>query len=145
LLRLVRTQGYFFNSAVIVRVGQNHINIYGVYTVFLAGKTPNIRSPKIRCIYTALANSSYYQVQLLAFATQYVGWRFQYKWMYEDLPCLVHLAKDAQSALCPMFLSSLLFALKITQDVLFLSGKMCDTVQKADSGRQTVWLCDTTA
>ena len=26
------------------RVGQNHIYIYGVYTVFLAGKSPNIRS-----------------------------------------------------------------------------------------------------
>jgi hypothetical protein len=26
------------------RVGQNHIGIYGVYTVFLAGKSPNIRS-----------------------------------------------------------------------------------------------------
>jgi len=28
----------------ISRVGQNHIYIYGVYTAFLAGKSPNIRS-----------------------------------------------------------------------------------------------------
>jgi hypothetical protein len=27
-----------------LRVGQKHIYIYGVYTVFLAGKSPNIRS-----------------------------------------------------------------------------------------------------
>jgi len=26
------------------RVGQNHIYIYGVYTAFLAGKSPNVRS-----------------------------------------------------------------------------------------------------
>jgi hypothetical protein len=37
----------------ICRVGQNHTfkGIYGVYTVFLAGK-----SPYVRCVYTVLAN-----------------------------------------------------------------------------------------
>jgi len=27
-----------------IKVGQNHIHIYGVYAVILAGKTPNVRS-----------------------------------------------------------------------------------------------------
>jgi hypothetical protein len=38
------------------RVGQNHtfLGLYGVYTVFLAGKSPYIRS--YTCIYTVLAN-----------------------------------------------------------------------------------------
>jgi len=36
------------------RVGQNHIYIYGVYTVFLAGN--HHIYGHIRCIYTVLAN-----------------------------------------------------------------------------------------
>jgi len=47
----------------ITRVGQNHIYIYiyiyGVYMVFLAGKSPYIRSYTV-CIYTVLANPSSY-------------------------------------------------------------------------------------
>jgi len=36
------------------RVGQNHIYVYGVYTVFLAG-----RLPIIQCMYTVLVNPEY--------------------------------------------------------------------------------------
>ena len=36
----------------LIRVGQNHIYIYCVYTVFLAGKSPNIRSYTV-CIYNS--------------------------------------------------------------------------------------------
>jgi len=44
----------------ICRAGQNHtfIGIYGVYTVFLAGKSPNIRSYTV-CVYTVLANPTH--------------------------------------------------------------------------------------
>ena len=43
----------------VCRVGQNHtcIGIYGVHTVFLAGKSPYIGH--IRCVYTVLANPRY--------------------------------------------------------------------------------------
>ena len=42
----------------VVRVGQNHIPICGLYTMFLAGKPPNIRSYTV-CIYTVLDNLTY--------------------------------------------------------------------------------------
>jgi len=40
------------HACLTIRVGQNHtfIGIYGVYTVFLAGKSPYIRSYTV-CIY----------------------------------------------------------------------------------------------
>ena len=45
----------------ITRVGQNHKYIYGVYTVFLAGKSQNIH---IRCIYTVLVNPNDYLLEM---------------------------------------------------------------------------------
>ena len=35
---------YSLMTQFMYRIGKNHIYIYGVYTVFLAGKSPNIRS-----------------------------------------------------------------------------------------------------
>jgi hypothetical protein len=53
----VLTKGSFTLRMDIFRVNQNHIFIrmHGVYTVFLAGKSPNIR-----CRYTVLAKPTYF-------------------------------------------------------------------------------------